>query len=397
MGHRRWSVRLLLSIVFTTVTLLPTAPIDRLFAQTNPLEIFLEPILHEGEICLNASWHYSRSTGPRIGTYSFRLLDLPDGNEVAFIEASGTETANLLVPHTSNPITVCYPSNDEFRFRIFVILADSGATWFRRTRDARLPASPQAPSGLSHTPPTSVDVPSQLTWDALEEGAPRGYWEITGYDVQFRIGSEEEWHDVDPPHMGTERRYDDNRLWKVHSTVHFRVRATNTATELKPTEPAPWSEPITADNLPVLDLDADSRFSDSDVVVMYYSYSLPGLVGSGSEGTGFSEFRSNILRSVPGLTESTESSLLGTIARAHQFQRDLRAMLLDINQSGQLTADDALIMYYAYTFSELLGNGDSGGTVDFRRTFLAGLAGISNPTDADLRDLLKRANALQAE
>ena len=67
----------------------------------------------------------------------------------------------------------------------------------------------------------------------------------------------------------------------------------------------------------------------------------------------------------------------------------------DVNGDGGIDADDALVMYYAYTLESLLGDGDSGGVARFRETLLGGRAGSPNPSDADLRAMLGRANALR--
>ena len=58
---------------------------------------------------------------------------------------------------------------------------------------------------------------------------------------------------------------------------------------------------------------------------------------------------------------------------------------------------DANAMYYAYAFGGLLGNGETGGTARFRSQLLGPLAGKPDPTDEDLREMLRRANKLREE
>ena len=65
----------------------------------------------------------------------------------------------------------------------------------------------------------------------------------------------------------------------------------------------------------------------------------------------------------------------------------------DVNGDGGFDGDDALVMYYAYTLGSLLGDGETGGVARFRRTLLAGRAGSSDPSDAELMSMLLRANA----
>ena len=67
----------------------------------------------------------------------------------------------------------------------------------------------------------------------------------------------------------------------------------------------------------------------------------------------------------------------------------------DVNGNGVIDADDALVMYYAYAYRSQLGNGDEGGFEEYRQAYLRGLSGELNPTDDDLRALLRAANALR--
>ena len=65
--------------------------------------------------------------------------------------------------------------------------------------------------------------------------------------------------------------------------------------------------------------------------------------------------------------------------------------LADVNANAVVEADDALVMYYAFAFPDLLGDSSGGGVVRFRRALL-GDALPGSPSDADLRELLRRAN-----
>ena len=69
----------------------------------------------------------------------------------------------------------------------------------------------------------------------------------------------------------------------------------------------------------------------------------------------------------------------------------------DVSGDGDLSSADALVMYYAFEFEEMLGNGQPGsGNPHFRQILLSGLVDPSrtpNPTDADYRSLLRKAYA----
>ena len=67
----------------------------------------------------------------------------------------------------------------------------------------------------------------------------------------------------------------------------------------------------------------------------------------------------------------------------------------DGNGDGVVDGDDALVMYYAYQFESLLGRGGTGGFAELRRRLLAGLANAADPTDEDLRRMLRNAHALR--
>ena len=70
---------------------------------------------------------------------------------------------------------------------------------------------------------------------------------------------------------------------------------------------------------------------------------------------------------------------------------------VSVNSAGAIGGDDAFVMYYAYTNANLVGDGETGGTERFRRLLLASYASQDNPTDDDLKAMLKRANELREE
>ena len=52
-------------------------------------------------------------------------------------------------------------------------------------------------------------------------------------------------------------------------------------------------------------------------------------------------------------------------------------------------------MYRAYTYESLLGDGEEGGAARFRLQLLGPLAGKTDPTDEELKAMLRRANELR--
>ena len=52
-------------------------------------------------------------------------------------------------------------------------------------------------------------------------------------------------------------------------------------------------------------------------------------------------------------------------------------------------------MYYAYTYESLLADGGEGGTARFRTQLPGPLAGKADPTDEELKAMLRRANELR--
>ena len=66
---------------------------------------------------------------------------------------------------------------------------------------------------------------------------------------------------------------------------------------------------------------------------------------------------------------------------------------VDLNSDGVVNGDDAQIMYQSYAAAHLVGDGDSGGTVETRQSLLAGYAGKDKPSDDEVRAMIRKANA----
>ena len=76
--------------------------------------------------------------------------------------------------------------------------------------------------------------------------------------------------------------------------------------------------------------------------------------------------------------------------RADDWKDNGRAQGGDLNSDGPINRNDALIMYYAYEFGDLLDQ-----SAVLRQLLLNGVRGRMPDTDAIYRELLRRANRLQ--
>ena len=148
-----------------------------------------------------------------------------------------------------------------------------------------------------------------------------------------------------------------------------------------------------ATDVPGADVNGDERIDGDDALVMYYAYTSSSLLGDGETG-GVGRFRRALLAGRAGNPNPSDADLMAMLRRANAWRRAGADAGGDVNGDGRIDGDDALVMYYAYTSSSLLGDGETGGVGRFRQTLLAGRAGSANPSDADLMEMLRRANDL---
>ena len=118
--------------------------------------------------------------------------------------------------------------------------------------------------------------------------------------------------------------------------------------------------------------------------------SLPLLVARFNAATNQWEWLPSDVADEDGTTSvCAEARVFSVFAVLDGTGRDVS--LADVNANAVVEADDALVMYYAFGFPDLLGDSSGGGVVRFRRALL-GDALPGSPSDADLRELLRRAN-----
>ena len=144
------------------------------------------------------------------------------------------------------------------------------------------------------------------------------------------------------------------------------------------------------------DVNGNGVLDRNDAQIMIYAYVYSGLVGDGESG-GTAEWRQRFLAGYSGRTDPSDEDLKAMLRNANDWRTAGVNEGGDINEDGMIGGADANAMYYAYAFGGLLGNGETGGTARFRSQLLGPLAGKPDPTDEDLREMLRRANKLREE
>ena len=142
------------------------------------------------------------------------------------------------------------------------------------------------------------------------------------------------------------------------------------------------------------DVNGDGVIDTDDALVMYFAYTYGDLLGDGDTG-GFPRHRRTQLTGLSGVSDPTDEELRELLRAANAWRSAGLDAGGDVNEDGAINGDDALVMYYAYTLSSVLGNGDTGGFGRYRLLQLGGLAGVPDPTDEELRAMLRAANELR--
>ena len=142
------------------------------------------------------------------------------------------------------------------------------------------------------------------------------------------------------------------------------------------------------------DVNGDGVLDGDDAQIMYYASRFPSLVGDGETG-GTEALRQRFLAGYSGLSDPSDEDLRGMVAKAATWREEGLDEGGDINVDGMIDGSDARAMNYAYRYESLLGDGDEGGAARFRLQLLGPLAGKADPTDEELKAMLRRANELR--
>ena len=245
------------------------------------------------------------------------------------------------------------------------------------------------PQAVSLGQVTGLEVRARMnqflvSWTAVEDA--------DGYKVQWKSGEE----DYDEARQAAITGADtlNYTITGLTAGTEYTVRviATRENADDGPPPEEVSATPRSADP----DVNGDGVLDRNDALLMYYAYVYPGLVGDGETG-GTAEFRQRFLAGYSGKTDPSDEELRAMLRTANAWRAAGDNEGGDINDDGAIDGSDAYAMYYAYAFESLLGNGDEGGTARFRSQLLGPLAGKPDPTDEDLKAMLRRANRLREE
>ena len=127
-------------------------------------------------------------------------------------------------------------------------------------------------------------------------------------------------------------------------------------------------------------VNGDRTLDSDDALVMYYVYVL------GNRSLNLLDGLIEGVSPRDAMRSATEWKSIGQQAGG------------DLNDDGEIDSNDALIMYYAYEFKELLGDGRSGsGSQHLRALLLGGLLNRGAGSDTDYRAMLRKAHRLRRE
>ena len=240
--------------------------------------------------------------------------------------------------------------------------------------------------------------PAQVTSVAVEPGFEEleVSWDVVsgadGYKVQWKSGTGDydEARQVALP-GGDTTRY---TIMDLTADTQYTIRVIATREHADDGVP---SEEVTATPVsPDPDVNSDGMLDGNDALIMYHTYASANQLGDGETG-GTAESRESLLAGYSGKDDPTDDELKAMIRKANAWKEAGVDAGGDINEDGAIDGDDAVVMYYAYATESLVGDGETGGSERFRRLLLAAYASQENPTDEDLKAMLRRANKLREE
>ncbi len=243
-----------------------------------------------------------------------------------------------------------------------------------------------------------AQTPAQVTGVAVEPGLEEidvswtAVSDADGYKVEWKSGSEDYAEDRQVTLLGGETITYTIIDLTADTEYTLRVIATREhADDGSPSEEV-TATPVSADP----DVNGDGTLDGNDALIMYNSYASEDRLGDGETG-GTAASRQSLLAGYSGKDNPSDDELKEMIRNAHAWQDAGLDVGGDINEDGEIDESDAFVMYYAYANANLVGNGTTGGTARFRQLLLAAFANKDNPTDEDLKAMLKRANKLRED
>ena len=223
-----------------------------------------------------------------------------------------------------------------------------------------------------------------VSWDAVSDA--------DGYKVQWKSGTQ----DYDEARQGIVSGGDtvSHTITDLTADTEYILRVIATREHADDGEP---SGEVTATPLSANpDVNGDGTLDGNDALIMYHSYASEDRVGDGETG-GTVESRQSLLAGYSGKDNPTDDELKEMIRKSLAWQEVGVEAGGDINEDGEIDEEDAYVMYHAYANANLVGNGTTGGTARFRQLLLVAFAGKENPTDEDLKAMLRRANKLRED
>ena len=243
-----------------------------------------------------------------------------------------------------------------------------------------------------------AESPAQVTGVEVEPGSEQlevswaAVSDAGGYKVQLKSGTEA----YDDARQAVIASGDTSSHTIIDLTADTEYTIRVIATKDHADDGLPSDEvtgtPITADP----DVNGDGMLDGNDALILYHSYASAAQLGDGETG-GTPESRQSLLAGYSGQTNPSDVDLKAMIRKANAWKAAGVDAGGDINEDGVVDESDAFVMYYAYTTENLVGNGETGGTARFRQLLLAAFANKDNPTDEDLKAMLRRANELRED
>ena len=224
----------------------------------------------------------------------------------------------------------------------------------------------------------------QVSWDAVSDA--------DGYKVQWKSGGEDYAEERQVALLGGET----TRYTIIDLTLGTEYTIRVIATKEHADDGAPSEEVTATPARADPDVNADGTLDGDDAQVMYQAYASAERVGDGESG-GTAALRRTLLSGLAGTDDPTDDDLKAMLRKANVWRSVGLSFGGDINEDGAIDGDDAFVMYYAYEFADLVGDGETGGTARHRQFLLSPRAGKDDPSDADLKKMLRRANQLKED